>query len=406
MSSTPIAFVNARLALPETDGSLQIIEDGCVVNEAGRITYAGAVRSVPEGGGTVDCGGGLITPGLIDPHTHLVYAGSRASEFARRLKGETYGDIARSGGGIVTTMAATRAASEDELFELSFRRLQALADTGVTTVEIKSGYGLRLEDEMKCLKVARRLGRTGGVRITTTLLAAHAVPPEFNGRTEAYIDYVCGEIIPAVAADGLCDAVDGFCETLAFSPAQIRRVFEAARQCGLPVKLHAEQLSHQGGAELAAEFGALSADHLEYLSDKGIAAMKAANTVATLLPGAFYYTRETRCPPVAALRAAGVPMAVGTDCNPGTSPLTSALMAMNMVATLFGLEVGEALAGMSVNAAQALGLTAETGRLLPGLSCDLAVWDVDDPAEMVAGMGYNPLKFRVFRGDVMSRRPQ
>jgi imidazolonepropionase len=373
------------------------IDDGVVACRDGRIIYAGAAALAPALDAEViaQCDGRWITPGLIDCHTHLIHAGNRAGEFARRLAGASYEEIARAGGGIVSTMNATRAASEDDLVASALPRLDALMREGVTTIEIKSGYGLSLADEAKMLRAARRLGVERNVTVRTTFLGAHALPPEFAGDADGYIDEVCNRMIPAIAAEGLADAVDGFCETIGFSLAQIERVFAAAQKHRLPIKLHAEQLSNSHGAALAARYGALSADHLEHLDDDGIAAMKAAGTVATLLPGAYYFTRETKLPPIAAFRAAGVPMAVATDCNPGTSPLTSILLAMNMAATLFRMTVDECLAGVTRNAAFALGLGGEVGTLEVGKNCDLAIWDVDDLAELVYRIGANPLHSRV-----------
>lgn len=388
---------NARLATMAAAGE---IGDGLIAARDGRILYAGAAADAPalDAAETVDCDGRWITPGLIDCHTHLVYGGDRAREFELRLEGASYEEIARAGGGIVSTMKATRNASEAELAAAALPRLDALIAEGVTTVEIKSGYGLAVAEELKQLRAARALGGERPVRVTTTLLGAHAVPPEYAGDPDFYVDLVCDEMIPAAAEAGLADAVDAFCEGIGFTPDQTRRVFEAARRHGLPIKLHAEQLSNSRGAALAAEFGALSADHLEYLDEDGVAAMTRARTVAVLLPGAFYFVRETKLPPIAALRRAGVPIALATDCNPGTSPLTSILLVMNMAATLFRLTVDECLRGVTVNAARALGLAHEIGTLEAGKSCDLAIWDIERPAELVYRMGLNPLHARVWRG--------
>lgn len=387
---------NARLLTMM--GDAPVIENAVLAERDGRICYAGpadhAPRFTPDH--DVDCQGRLITPGLIDCHTHLVHGGSRAGEWQARLAGASYEEIARAGGGILSTMNATRQASEAELVASALPRLDALLGEGVTTVEIKSGYGLCLATERRMLQAARRLACERQVTVTTTFLGAHALPPEFAGDADGYIDLVADVMIPALAEEGLIDAVDAFCEGIGFSPAQIARVFAAAARHGLPVKLHAEQLSNLHGAALAARHGALSADHLEHLDADGIAAMAASGTVATLLPGAFYFTHETRLPPVAALRAAGVPMAIATDCNPGTSPLTSLLLAMNMGATLFGLTVEECLAGTTINAARALGMAETIGTLEPGKRCDLAIWDVESPGDLVYRMGFNPLHARIW----------
>jgi imidazolonepropionase len=388
---------NARLA---TMTGAALVEDGIIACTDGRIIYAGSRAAAPayQAADTTDCAGRLITPGLIDCHTHLVHAGNRAHEFELRLAGASYEEIARAGGGIVSTMKATRAASVEDLVQSALPRLDALIAEGVTTIEIKSGYGLSCDDELKMLRAARSLGDARGVTVKTSLLAAHALPTEFAGNADGYIAHICEAIIPAAAQAGLADAVDGFCESIGFPPAQIERVFQAAKAHGLPVKLHAEQLSNNGGTALAARYGALSADHLEHLDDAGIAAMADAGTVAVLLPGAYYFTRETLPPPIAKLRAAGVSMALATDCNPGTSPLTSLLLAMNMGATLFRLTVEECLAGVTREAARALGMQNQVGTLEVGKSCDLAIWDVERPAELVYRMGANPLHGRIWRG--------
>ena len=371
-----------------------------VAARAGRIAYAGAEADAPamDAGRVIDCEGRWITPGLIDCHTHLVHAGNRAAEFELRLKGASYEEIARAGGGIVSTMRQTRAASEDALVKAALPRLDALIGEGVTTVEIKSGYGLDLESERRMLRAARALGERRPVRVATTFLGAHALPPEFAGRADDYIAAVCDEMLPAIAGEGLADAVDAFCEGIGFSAAQVERVFQAARAQGLPVKLHAEQLSNLHGSALAARYAALSADHLEYLDEAGVVAMARAGTVATLLPGAYYFTRETRLPPIDALRAAGVRIALATDCNPGTAPMTSLLLVMNMAATLFRMTVDECLAGVTRNAATALGLAEEIGTIEAGKACDLAIWNVESPAELVYRIGFNPLHARVVAG--------
>jgi imidazolonepropionase len=392
---------NARLCtLDPRHTGLGIIEDGVIAALAGRIAYVGRAADAAnlDAATVIDCEGRWVTPGLIDCHTHLVHAGNRAHEFELRLAGASYEEIARAGGGIVSTMKATRAASEQELTDGALPRLDRLIAEGATTVEIKSGYGLTVEDELKMLRAARALGTARSVRVRTTLLGAHALPPEYAGDPDGYVDLVCRWMIPAAAAEGLADAVDAFCEGIGFTLDQTKRVFAAAKAAGLPIKLHAEQLSNLHGAQAAAEAGALSADHLEHLDDDGVAAMARAGTVATLLPGAYYFVRETRQPPIGALRASGVPMAIATDCNPGTSPLNSLLLAMNMGATLFRLTVDECLAGVTRNAARALGLGAETGTLEVGKACDLAIWTIERPAELVYRMGHNPLHSRIWKG--------
>jgi imidazolonepropionase len=343
-----------------------------------------------------DCAGALVTPGLVDCHTHLVYGGDRAQEFEQRLNGATYEEIARAGGGIASTVRATRAASEAELFAQSLPRLRALRAEGVTTLEIKSGYGLALDHERKCLRVARALGAQEDVAVRTTFLGAHALPPEFAGQPDAYVDELL-RMLPALHAEGLVDAVDAFCERIAFTAQQTARVFEAARACGLPVKLHAEQLSDSGGAALAARFGALSCDHLEWVSEDGVRAMAQAGTVAVLLPGAFYFLRETRLPPIALLREHGVAIAISTDCNPGSSPCTSLLLILNMACTLFRLTPEEALAGVTRNAARALGL-ADRGTLQAGQRADFVLWDVAQPAQLAYAIGANPRRLTIQEG--------
>lgn len=390
---------DARLATMAGDG-MGIVEEGVIAARDGRILYAGPAADAPafEPDRADLCGGRWITPGLIDCHTHIVHAGNRAHEFELRLAGASYEEIARSGGGIVATMRATRAASEAALVDIALPRLDALIAEGLTTIEVKSGYGLTVADELKMLRAARQLGEARTVAVRTTLLGAHALPPEHADDPDGYVELVCREMIPAAAREGLADAVDVFCEGIGFTPAQTQRVFDAAKAAGLPVKLHAEQLSNLHGAALAAGAGALSADHLEHLDADGIAAMAGAGTVATLLPGAYYFVRETRLPPIDGLRAAGVPLALATDCNPGTSPLTSLLLTMNMGATLFRLTVDECLAGVTRNAARALGLQGEVGTLEPGKRCDLAIWDIERPAELVYRMGFNPLHARIWKG--------
>ncbi|WP_421925979.1 imidazolonepropionase [Neoaquamicrobium sediminum] len=393
---------NAKLlTMAEAADGAGVIAHGAVVANEGRTVFAGPEAELRAGLGsaeTIDCGGRLVTPGLIDCHTHLVHAGSRANEFEMRLAGASYEEVARAGGGIVSSVRALRAADEDELVRQSLPRLDALLAEGVTTIEIKSGYGLDTENEMKSLRAARRLAQERPVSVRTTFLGAHALPPEMDGDKDRYIDRVVGEMLPAVAQAGLADAVDGFCEGIAFSPKQIARVFDAAAALGLPVKLHADQLSNLHGAALAARYGALSADHLEYTDEEGARSMAEAGTVAVLLPGAFYFIREERRPPVELFRRHGVRMAVATDCNPGTSPLTSLLLTMNMAATLFRLTVDECIAGVTREAARALGLLGEAGTLEPGKWADLAIWDVESPAELVYRIGFNPLHQRVWRG--------
>ncbi|NDV00189.1 imidazolonepropionase [Pseudoroseicyclus tamaricis] len=391
-------YTHARLATFAAPGRYGLVEDGALAVEGERIAWAGPLAELPQawrGQEAEDLGGRLVTPGLIDCHTHIVFGGHRADEFEMRLEGASYEEIARAGGGIGSTVRATRLASEDVLLEGALTRADALIGEGVTTLEIKSGYGLEAETELRMLRVARRIGELRPVTVRTSYLAAHAVPPEYSGRADAYIDEI---VIPVMhEGRGLIDAVDGFCEGIAFDTAQIGRVFDAAASLGLPVKLHAEQLSHMGGAALAARHGALSADHLEHASAEDAAAMAAAGTVAVMLPGAYYTLRDTQAPPVQAFRDAGVPMAVATDCNPGSSPLASLLTAMNMACTLFRLTPEEALAGVTVHAAKALGL-ADRGTLAAGQRADLAVWDVETPAELAYRIGWNPLHARIHGG--------
>lgn len=365
--------------------------DAAIAVKDGRIAWFGPGDELPASAAPLHDGQGCwLTPGLIDCHTHIVHAGNRSDEFEARLNGASYEDISRAGGGIMSTVRATRAASDGQLLQQSLPRVLALLAEGVTTLEIKSGYGLDADSEAKMLRVARRIGQTLPVSVRTTFLGAHALPPEFAGQADAYIDLLCAQMLPALAAEGLVDAVDAFCERIGFTPAQTQRMFEAARALNLPVKLHAEQLSDLGGAALVARYNGLSADHLEFLSPEGIAAMARHGTVAVLLPGAYYFLRETQPPPVAALRAAGVPMAVSTDCNPGTSPMTSLLLAMNMACTLWRLTPQEALAGCTIHAARALGLQQETGSLAVGKRADFALWRIARPADLAYALGLNP----------------
>ena len=387
-------------------GPYGAIENGAIAVAGGRIAWVGAQTDLPAGARAnqeIDLHRRWVTPGLIDCHTHLVYGGDRAEEFERRLQGASYAEIAQAGGGILSTVRATRSAEDEALMAHSMIRLGTLAAEGVTTVEIKSGYGLDCDTELRMLRVARGLSQTMPVTVRTTFLGAHALPPEFVGRSDAYVDLLCHEVLPAAHRAGLVDAVDAFCETIGFTPAQTRRMFTAASALGLPVKLHADQLSDLGGAALAAEFGALSADHLEYTGPDGVAAMARAGTVAVLLPGAFYTLRETKLPPVEALRAAGVPIAVASDCNPGSAPVTSILLMLNMACTVFRLTPEEALLGVTRNAARALGLAGERGTLAVGQVADLAIWDIERPAELAYRIGYNPLAGLVREGMALRR---
>ena len=375
-----------------------VIRDGALAVTAGRISWVGE-RSAWKDKARVehDARGAWILPGFVDCHTHLVYAGSRAHEFELRLKGASYEEIAKAGGGILSTVRATRAASQDDLLSLAQRRLRAWLAEGAAVVEVKSGYGLDRDTELKMLRAARRLD---GLTVKTTFLGAHALPEEYKGRADAYIDFVCDEVLPAAAAEKLVDAVDAFCERIAFSRHQTARVFDAAKRLGLPVKLHADQLSDLGGAALAAKHGALSADHLEYTAEAGIEALARAGSVAVLLPGAFYFLRETRLPPISALRTHRVPIALATDHNPGSSPLSSPLLAMNMACTLFRLTPEEALAGFTVHAARALGMQSSHGTLEVGKAADLALWEIESPAELAYAIGANPCVGRVRAGAV------
>ncbi|WP_233842386.1 imidazolonepropionase [Dyella sp. 2HG41-7] len=386
-----LLLTHATLATFAGDSGYGLISDAAIACLDGKIAWLGSMRDLPSNAASSarevhDVNGALITPGLIDCHTHLVFGGDRAQEFDMRLNGATYEEIARAGGGIVSTVRATRNASEDELFAQSLPRARALLADGVTTLEIKSGYGLELDAERRTLRTARRLGQALGIHVQTSFLGLHALPPEYKERRDDYVALVCSELLPTLANEGLVDAVDAFCEGIGFTRAETQRVFEHARQLGLRVKLHAEQLSDLDGAALVAEFNGLSADHLEYLSDKGIDAMARAGTVAVLLPGAFYALRETKLPPIEALRASGVPIAIATDCNPGTSPLLSVRLAANMACTLFRLTPEEALRGITVNAARALGLP-DRGELAVGKRADLVVWNVAQPAELCYWIG-------------------
>jgi imidazolonepropionase len=394
-------WTNAKLVtLAAGSTGLGIIENGAVACKNGLIVYAGPEAAMPKMGARQihNCEGRLITPGLVDCHTHLVYGGNRSREFEMRLAGASYEDIAKSGGGIVSSVRATRAASDDELIQMSLHRLDHLMAEGVTTIEIKSGYGLDLDSEMKTLRVAQALEQLRDIRVFKTFLGAHALPPEAKGDKDLHITRVCDDMLPALVAAGLVDAVDVFCEGIAFSPAQTERVFNKAKSLGLPVKLHADQLSNLQGAALAARYHALSADHLEYMDEQGAQALAQAGTVAVLLPGAFYFLREKQHPPVEALRKYGAHIAIATDSNPGTSPLTSILLTMNLAATLFRLTVDECIAGVTREAARALGLLHQIGTLEAGKQCDLAIWNVETPAELVYRIGYNPIHARVRLG--------
>lgn len=399
MSAT--LYTNAALATMEPSGApYGMVESGAIAIADGLIIWCGAGDDIPKrfaGWQRRDLKGRLITPALIDCHTHIVFGGNRAREFEMRLEGASYEEIARAGGGIVSSVQATRETDEDDLVAGALPRVDALIAQGISTIEIKSGYGLDVETELRMLRAARAVARIRPVRVQTSFLGAHAVPPEYSNQADAYIDEVCLPALAAAHEAGLVDAVDGFCEIIAFTPEQIARVFTKAHSLGIPVKLHAEQLSNSGGAQLAAHHGALSADHLEYLDETGIEAMAESGTVAVLLPGAFYTLRETQAPPVETLRKHGVPFAVATDCNPGSSPLSSILLAMNMACTLFCLTPEEALAGTTTNAARALGLD-DCGSLAAGKRADLAVWDVEHPRELTYRIGFNPLHERIYGG--------
>ncbi len=391
-------LTNATIACMTGETPYGLLRDAAIHAENGRLVWVGPMEDLPAGiagGEVVDLEGRLVTPGLIDCHTHIVHGGNRANEFEMRLNGASYEEVARAGGGIVSTVRATRAASQDELLASALLRVDALIGEGVTTLEIKSGYGLDIDTELNMLRTARAIAKVRPVRVRTSFLGAHAVPPEYAGRADTYIDEVCLPALEAAHAAGLADAVDGFCEGIAFTPEQIERVFAKAQALDLPVKLHAEQLSNLGGARLAARYGALSADHVEYANEGDAAALARSGSVAVLLPGAFYALRETQSPPVAAFRQHDVAMAVATDCNPGSSPMTSLLLAMNMACTFFRLTPEEALAGVTRNAARALGLD-DAGQIAPGMRADLAVWNVEHPAELAYRIGFNPLHQRFF----------
>lgn len=402
-------WINANLATMTPIGPYGVVRNGALAVSGQKIAWVGELEDlsseIKEKANVVtDAGGNWITPGLIDCHTHIVWGGSRAGEFELRLNGATYEEIARQGGGIRSTVASTRSADEDVLYRDAAIRLNSLMSEGVTTVEIKSGYGLNLDAELKMLRVARKLGVNLPITVCPTFLGAHALPPEFEGRSDDYIDFLCETVLPVVVKEKLATAVDVFCDNIGFTPDQTEKVFQAAKAHGLPVKLHAEQLSDQGGAALAAGYNALSADHLEYLSEDGVKSMAGAGTVAVLLPGAFYCLRETKLPPIEAMRNAGLRIAISTDCNPGTSPVGSILLTMNMACTLFRLTPEEALAGATVNAAAALGLRESKGTLEPGKDADLVVWDILEPAQLAYGIGFNPAVEVVRLGETVKKR--
>ena len=393
-------LTNAKLATLQNNDEFGIIDDGVIVLDGAHIAWVGGAIELPDtyrDQETRDLGGRLVTPALIDCHTHVVFGGNRAVEFELRLNGASYQEVAQAGGGIVSTVTATRAASEDELLADALIRIDAMIAEGVTFIEVKSGYGLDRETELKMLRVARRIAKVRPIEVKTSFLGAHAVPAEYAGRADAYIEDVCIPTLRVAHTEGLVDAVDGFCEGIAFDTKQIARIFTVAKELGLPVKLHAEQLSNIGGTQLAAQYGALSADHVEYATDADAKALAAAGTVAVVLPGAYYTLRETQAPPIQAFRNHGVPMALATDCNPGSSPLTSALLTMNMACTLFRMTPLEALLGMTAHAAKALG-ELNRGRITATAPADLCVWDVEHPAELSYRIGFNPLHSRIFKG--------
>jgi len=393
-------LTNAKLATLQNNDEFGIIDDGVIVLDGAHIAWVGGAIELPDtyrDQEIRDLGGRLVTPALIDCHTHVVFGGNRAVEFELRLNGASYQEVAQAGGGIVSTVTATRAASEDELLTDALIRIDAMIAEGVTFIEVKSGYGLDRETELKMLRVARRIAKVRPIEVKTSFLGAHAVPAEYAGRADAYIEDVCIPTLRVAHTEGLIDAVDGFCEGIAFDTKQIARIFTVAKKLGLPVKLHAEQLSNIGGTQLAAQYGALSADHVEYATDADAKALATAGTVAVVLPGAYYTLRETQAPPIQAFRNHGVPMALATDCNPGSSPLTSALLTMNMACTLFRMTPLEALLGMTVHAARALG-ELNRGRITATAPADLCVWDVEHPAELSYRIGFNPLHSRIFKG--------
>jgi imidazolonepropionase len=398
-------WINGQVATLEDDYGL--IKKGAIAYQDGKIVWVGPEQELPDlpeklAVSVHDLEGRCLLPGLIDCHTHLVYAGNRAHEFELRLQGATYSEIAKAGGGIQSTVSATREASAEVLFEQSMRRASALVAEGVTTVEIKSGYGLDLETELKILRVAKRIGENLPLTVALTFLGAHALPVEYKDKPDEYIDLVCHTILPALLTENVVDNVDVFCEHIAFDLAQTERVFKTAREFGLGIKCHAEQLSDLGASALAAKYQALSVDHLEFLSPAGVGQLAKSNTVAVLLPGAFYFLRETQLPPIALLRQHKIPLAIATDCNPGTSPVTSILLMLNMACTLFRLTPVEALAGVTKNAAQALGLSATCGTLTVGKNADFSIWNIAHPAELAYGMGNNPLAMVVKQGNIAS----
>lgn len=408
LSNARVATMQDNHATGQSGGQpYGLIDNGAIAIEAGTIAWAGAVTEIPAkylGAEEQDLGGRLVTPAPIDCHTHIVHGGNRANEFEMRLEGASYEEVARAGGGIISTVKATRSATVEDLVTSALPRVDALLAEGVATLEIKSGYGLDQDTELNMLRAARITAQQRQVRIRTSFLGAHAVPVEHSGMADDYIDEVCIPALKAAHREGLVDAVDGFCEGIAFTPEQIERVFEAAQSLGLPVKLHAEQLSHLGGVKLAAKYKAMSADHIEYATDDDAKALADAGTVGVLLPGAFYTVRETQLPPVDALRKHGVPIALASDCNPGSSPLTSLLLAMNMACTLFRMTPEEALSGVTRNAAKALGLE-DAGQIVSGKRADLAIWDVDHPAELSYRIGFNPLHARIYEGLTSGGRP-